>query len=178
MDADMPSVRATTRATAMHATDLLQESLRPFIAPADRPQGLSPDEATALIEDYQVPALILERLTARMTAMLDAGVERRELVATVQQLLDVLDGCVRAFQDARTKSNSFSSSLVRDRLAGISAVIKQASEMREWLAGILRWLDGQVPRSAPPLPPAVQAGPGAAGYIGLDDFMTRLRAGA
>jgi len=152
------------------ATDMLRDSLRPFIAPAERPQGFSADEAEALTENHQVAALILERLASRTMGQIDRGVERRELTANVHELLGVLDLCVRAFEDVRAKTAA------GDAGADVAGVLRQAAEMRDWLRGVLHWLDSQTDRPAPPLPPAVKAAPGAAGYVSLDDFLTRLRA--
>jgi hypothetical protein len=158
------------------AADMVRESLRPFIAPTERPQGFSPDEAREFLENAEIPWTILEHLARRAKSLIDRGVERGELVVVVRDLLEVVEQCAKAFDDVQVKTRATSPGPEgQARVATLEGAISAATEIHQWLTGLLQWLETLPPPATQPSLPSAGGARGAAGYIGMDELKARLR---
>jgi hypothetical protein len=153
-------------------SDMVRGSLRPFIERAEQPNGLSPDEARELLANHRIPVLLLETLWERTRRAIDRGVERRQALEVLRDLLDVLEQCIQAFENVRAKARA--ARLAPDELTVLEAAVRGLGEMRDDFSGLVRRLDA-LPPVDPSSLPAASGEEKVAGYIGLDDLAARLR---
>jgi hypothetical protein len=157
--------------------EMVRGSLIPFVERAEHSEHLSPDEARELLVSCTIPTVILDHLAERLIGSLDRGVEGRQLAASLRELLGHLESCAQAYHRFRSRleSTGLEPEEKAEGIARLEATIRTADAIREKLSSLLNFLETSRPAVDPASLRAAGGERKAAEFVGLDEFVTRLR---
>lgn len=158
------------------ASDLAQKSLDVLLEHAGQSRNGSVDETKELLDNCEYPYLLIERLWRSIQESLDRGVEKRKFTALVKDCLDVIErtaGTMNAIRE-RVKVAPLSP---QDKTVGLSLLAeldRGASDKRNRLTELVRWLEKPRPEIDVSKLPANRGDPDAKGYISHEELVARL----
>ena len=157
------------------ASDMAHKSLGTLLERVERQREFSSDQARELIASCEVGSLALERCWQLVQEFLSRGMERRQLIFFLKELLDGIELGLKAFNVAHTriKAADLTSEEKADSVGLVERVSRRSVEMRDELSALLRWLETPQPAIDPLTLPAGRGNRDAEGYVNLDD-LTRL----
>ena len=159
-------------------SEMARKSVAVLLEWVERQETFSPDEAQELLASCEIGSLVMERLWVLSQGFLDRGMEGKKLTFLLKEFVDVLELGGKAFDVARERVKA-ADLTAQERAEGINALDRagrRAAEMREEWSSMISWLEAPRPMIDIEALPKNAGGPGAEGYITLDELTERLLA--
>jgi len=157
-------------------SEMARKSFGALLEGVERQEDFSPDEAHELLASCEMGSLVLERLWHLAQGFLDRGMEARKLTFLVKELVDVIELGIKALDTARERVKA--AAIAQEKRAEAIAMLelqgRRATEIRDELLALVRWLETPRPAVTPSSLPVDAGDRDAQGYVDLKDLTARL----
>ena len=158
------------------ASDIAQKSLDVLIERAGQPRNGSADDTQEILDNCEIPYLLIERLWRSVQESLDRGVEERKFLGLLKDCLAVIERATRTMETVRERVKSASLSPL-DKAKGLSLLDRldqSAVKKRDELTKLLRWIERPRPEIDLSKLPVTKVGREAEGFIDHDELMDQF----